>query len=399
MAEASGIQSLGISMQMYKPTIDGSTSPITYEPRGTYLGRLTEDISAYRQVSNALGGWWSADFQINDNLGVINEWLDEGLGRHIDVFSPELSPIFQGFANKITAVVGPLTITVGPLMDVGNRVRVFYSTVDTTTTPPTMGVRARTTLVSETESTGKYGRLVTFLSTGGSTPDAAVDIRNQWLAQRAFPLTTQTFNLGGITDPSLTVEVLGYVHLMKKYYFSNDTGSGTINASTRVEEVIEGQANTIFNEDHDRISANTIQIDDYVEPGPKAFDVVKTVVAQGDAADARWLFGIYEDFVPWYNVAPSTIEYHQRMTDEGQQFFDATGALVYPWQIRPGKWLFFDDLLIGRVDTSTDLRRDPRAMFIESVNYIAPWSLSLLGGKTDTLNQRLAKMGISGVGS
>ncbi len=58
-------------------------------------------------------------------------------------------------------------------------------------------------------------------------------------------------------------------------------------------------------------------------------------------------------------------------------------------------YLFFSDLLTGRT-LPTELRTDPRYMFIETVQYRAPNQLQLMGGKTDRLPQMLARLGLGG---
>jgi len=42
------------------------------------------------------------------------------------------------------------------------------------------------------------------------------------------------------------------------------------------------------------------------------------------------------------------------------------------------------------------LSLDPRALFIESVNFTAPNTLSLQGGVTETVSQLLAQKGLGG---
>ena len=65
---------------------------------------------------------------------------------------------------------------------------------------------------------------------------------------------------------------------------------------------------------------------------------------------------------------------------------------------RPGKWLMFTDFLIGQAE-ELNLRNDPRAMFIETVKYTAPWSLQLKGGAVDTIDAVVAQLGLSGIGA
>lgn len=398
MTTSSDFQSLLPTIQVYQSTVDDSTTPLGYTFRGEFIGEITDQLSSYNHTVTAFGGYQQANFEIDDKLVKVEDWLERGLMRHIEVYDQTLTRIWEGFVNQITVTIGSLTIVRGPLMDISTRAGVMYSTIDTTVDPPIMGIRAFTNFANNDDAVSKWGRWLVIVSGGGMTADEALEVRSQFLVERSQPKTTQSFNLGGTAAPRVSVSCLGYVHRMSTYFYTN-SGAGTHNASTRIQYIIEDQPNLILDENHDGIDTNTIQVRVAENEFPKALDAVKAVVAQGDASDNRWLFGVYNDATPYYNQAPTTIQYVQRLSDEGQQFFDSNDELVYPWQILPGKWLQFSDLLIGRIDVSTDLRNDPRAMFIESVQFTAPWSLQLQGGQTDTLNQKLAKMGLAGVSS
>ena len=107
------------------------------------------------------------------------------------------------------------------------------------------------------------------------------------------------------------------------------------------------------------------------------------------------LFGVYDDRVPVYEQVPTTIEYYQKLSEDFVTF--ESGLKVDPIDVLPGKWLYFTDLFIGEPEADT-LSEDIRAMFIESVKYTYPQGLVLSGGKTDSLTQKLAKLGLAGIG-
>ena len=109
--------------------------PLFYSTR-TYSERITPQVSGYSHEIRSIGGYFSARITINASKKKIEDWIDYGLGRHIVVYSPSLVVIFEGFVNSIQANLGPLQFTVGPLLDIKNRVAVTYSTVDTSVSPP-----------------------------------------------------------------------------------------------------------------------------------------------------------------------------------------------------------------------------------------------------------------------
>jgi len=376
----------GVSVKAFSSLISGG-----YEE---YPVRLT----GYSHTSQAIGGYWEAGIDISDQRGVIEDWATNGLGRHIETYNDAGIKIWEGFVNgvganlsgggsgatlrldclgyvhwllypyssattglqnlsskleailgqdpnglistdysfvesntlqvgayeqsnrkawglikglvsqgdasdnrynfgvyndrvayydaipttvkyqtTVGAISGQLSIGRGPLLGIGNRVRVVYSTVDASVSPPVLGARASTGAVSDATSQGRYGIIDQVLSTGGSTNDEASEIRDTFLEERKDPTTTQTV---------------------------------------------------------------------------------------GDLL-------VYD-----YN----------------------TGGEILPYDARPGEWLFVSDFLPG-LQPGTNLREDPRMLFIEQMIFTAPRALQLRGGKVDTLSQKLAKLGLSGVGA
>ena len=386
-------QGLKPTISLFKPIIDGGS----YTPDGLLFDTLTDQVDTYQHTIQAFGGYWNASFAIRDRKDRIEEWIDKGIGRHIVVHDNTLTVIWEGFVNRISATLGPLSVVRGPLMDVANRVNMVYSTVDTSTDPPTMGVRERTGVQENTDSQDKYGILETYLSCGGATEAEAQEARNQYLEERKEPKTTQTVALGAQNEPTVLVECLGYVEWFKRYVYNYTTNTGTQDLDDQLQDIIDAQLNGIIDETFNRIDTNTLAVKRYENDDNTAMDLIKGLIAQGDAADDRYLFGVYANRVPVYEEAPTELEYQLRLADPRQQIETIEGNVVMPWQVLPGKWLLFSDLLLGK-SIATDLRLDPRAMFIESVTFTAPWGLSLQGGDTDKLSQKLAKMGLAGVG-
>lgn len=129
-----------------------------------------------------------------------------------------------------------------------------------------------------------------------------------------------------------------------------------------------------------------------------AFDILKELVALGnDTDDRRRLLGVYADLVARYETQSDEITYHHLLSDPLQAVTTPEGAIVYPWDVQPGKWLFVPDFLVGRATAaSDDLGDDPRNLFIEGVTYTSPWGLSVSGGSDDRLSQLLAKLTYTG---
>lgn len=389
-------QGLKPSILVYEKILNSTFVPSV---RGTdlgYIGEFSQISSLYRHTINAFGGYWDATFTIPGNQNDIEEWLENGLGRHVIVRDHALSIIWSGFVNRVSATLGGLSVIRGPLLNIGNYVDLIYSTVDPTTIPPTIGIRENTGYTSDIGSQTDFGLFETVLSSGGATAAAALEARNNWIAERAYPKTTQTLNLGTTGNAVVSIECAGYSQILKKYTYSSSV-TGTSNVSALISDVLGGALNQVFSAD-EVIDTNTLQRTTAVSGSRTAWDLIKSYTALGDTSDNRWVFGVYADEIPYYQQSPTTVEYEYLISDKSQAI-QSQGVDIYPWNILPAKWMFFQDLLIGRVPASVNvLREDPRAMFIESATFTAPWGLTLTGGDTDTINQRLAKMGLAGVG-
>lgn len=393
MTTPSHFQSAGLSINVYKPGID--TSVPSYVPRGTLIGKFSREVERYQHTIAALGGYESASFTINDRLDRLEDWLDR-IGYHVEVYNPDLVLIWAGFINSIDLQIGPLAVTRGKLTEIGNRVSCVYSTVDTSTTPPTMGIRSRTAVVDSPDSQARYGIIQKTLSVGGTTQATAEQIRDTWIAENREPETSQSFSSGG-GQTSVSVECAGYYRWLDLYTY-NSTGTGTINVSTAIQNVLAADPNALFSTDYSRITANTLQTQAQVNEDDTAWGYIKYLVSQGDASDNRYLFGIYAGQRAVYEVQPTDTAYLQRITDNRQDIETPTGQVVKPWDVLPGRWLLYPDFLVGRL-APANKRDDPRYEFIERVTFNAPWSLSHTGSKTSTLAQKLAKLGLGGTGA
>jgi hypothetical protein len=162
--------------------------------------------------------------------------------------------------------------------------------------------------------------------------------------------------------------------------------------------VLAANPNAVFSTVYANLAANTFAIPIEENNCKTAMEYIRQLVSIGDAASARYVFGFYEDRVAYYNAIPTTPEYQYQLSSGSQAVeMYADNSTVYPWDVRPAKWIFITDFLIGRVSSTTAIRDDPRMMFIESLNFTAPFSLQLQGAKVSTLPQRLAQLGLGGM--
>jgi len=386
------MQQKGLSILVYKP------DPSGYTPDDIFLMNLEKEIDSYTQTIQAIGGYWQATFTVRDRLDKAEDWIDDGLGWHVETYNPGLARIWEGFVNKVTLNVGGFQIVRGPLVDIANRVSLIYSTVDTSILPPAIGMRVREGPQNDTDSQALYGIIEKVLSAGGIPAGNADDILTTYITEYALPETSKSLSTDRQSEPVVTVECLGYVHWLRLYTYAQTANTGTQNLSAKIEDILDADPNSLFASTNADITANTLAVKQFENNDRTAWALIKSLTAKGDAAGDRYLFGVYNNRRVEYDVIPTDIEYQQHLTSQAQKITTLAGAEVKPWNIRAGRWLFLPDFLIGRTQPA-NLREDPRMLFIESATYVAPWSLNLNGGKVDTLSQKLARLGLSGIGA
>jgi len=365
-----------------------------------YQGTFTDQINTYRHELRAVGGYWSAQIRINDSQTRIEEWIENGIGRHVEVNDDAMQIVWEGFVNRITANLGEVQFEIGPMTDIGNRVKVVYSTFESGVDPPVNQNRAVTAVANDTDSQALYGIIEKILSTGGSTATQAEQNRDTWLTENAWPPTSLSVSLGRGRSPTMSLDCLGYWHLLGLYSYENTGVTGEENLSTKIQNILGADPNSVFSTDYSRITTNTLQVEQYADGTKTAEELLKSLNALGDSSDNRYNMGIYQGQRMIYEAAPTDYAYKKRIT-ANEDFTDPIGGVVKPWNVQAGKWFFVPDFMIGREPpvVRVNLNRDPRAGFIETVRFRVPREVKVNGEKLSRLDQALAKQGLAGIGA
>lgn len=378
-----------------------ATDPILAANRSTWYARLTDRVTNFRMEKRAIGGYWGASAGAQTNQDELEDWIERGLGRHIQVQDEALDTVWEGFVNRITARLGKLEFTLGPLMDVANRVQVVYCAINNAVLPPTLGVRARTATYNDTISQAAYGILQYIYSTAGSTAAEAAQNAQSYLAEHAWPVTGRRSTLLGGGAAELSLEMLGYWAWLGAYVYNQTVASGDVHADVKLRAILAASPNTgLFSTDYARITTNAVHISQYENDDRTAEDLVKAINALGTTAYGRTNCGFYNGRQFVYGPAPTSIRYVQRVTGN-EPLTDLIGGQVRPWNVMPGEWIFYADFLTGRIPpvTTAQMQRDPRCGLIESVVVDDRYGLDINGIHVGTLDQFLAQQGLVGRGA
>ena len=368
---------------------------------------IREQLQSWEHEINVDGGYKSAKAVLTGHDLNLTDFMETGLGRHVEFYDPSLSRRWEGFVDKVSINFAGLSVVRGPLTGVANRVLVAYTPyVDLTVDPPTTGAETITTFAEDTESQDKYAIHEEVVSGGtlmddatvvssGSPDNEAEALRDAYLAEMKYPETSQELSLGGGEPvPSITLDCLGYSAFFGRYLYDS-TNNLTVTHTTKITNVLGGDPNSIFSTDHTYIEDNAMLTTDYEDQYRTAESILKELVVKGNASAERMILGVYNDRVVRYETIPSTVEYLHEIGRRGDQLFRTMDSRpIEPWAMLPGKWIFLSTILIGKSQIDT-LREDPRNMFIESVRYRAPFDVELNGSKTGRIAQILAQKGLS----
>lgn len=334
-----------------------------------------------------------------DTQVVFDDWMANGLGRSVVVNDDTLSPMWEGFVNSITVTKGGLSLTVGPLTDIANKVFATYSGVDTSVYPPQIGVRKKTPTFSNLDSQQVYGVWPEVLSLAGVTDSNADQLVSMYLKEHGHAERNSNFSFGSTSHSSLSVECLGWYNTLK-FPFNSTLTSGTVEVSTRIQEILTAQVNPGWvSADYSNVQANATLIKRYQNDDRLALEYIRGYTAMGDANNNRWLFGVYEDRKAYYYPVSNQIDYQIFLTDPKQTILDANNAIVPAWRVRPGKWAFFADFMPGLGAPYSDYHQDPRMMLIENINFDirVPIELQISAGHNSRYEQKSAKLGLRGI--
>lgn len=229
-------------------------------------------------------------------------------------------------------------------------------------------VRAETTWYTDAQSITDYGRIEDALLEGQMTNAAALAKVQKELARRSWPRTyppdrLEVAQTGGANGLSLTF--LGYAWTLNWKY----TKLGGENDANIQVAALVGESDYVT---AGAIQANTMLYLINVNYPMRIWEVLKDLIEAGDSAKARWEGGVYAGRVFHYRPVETTPQYHYR----AGRLLTVHGNPVDPWMARPGM-ARLDEMPVGPGSFTDNETDDPRNLFIDEVEFIAPDGLSI----------------------
>lgn len=360
-----------------------------------YATDHTQDVTGYDHTHAALGGFWSANLTMRLPLHDLEDWLEYGVGRQVQVKGRGTKTAWEGIVNRVSVNVGGYNMTVGPYLDIANKVKLAYSIFLQLGGGNATGIRVVTEPTSNLSSQAKYGILAKVFSVGGIDSSAVAGLQAMLLERYSQPPRSEDLNLPGDTGLryiDLKLECIGYAHLLQKYTY-NSTTAGTQNLSAKLAAIVAAEPNALFSSS---VATNTIQVPATQTDDAEAWGLIKAMIAMGDTSLNRYTFGVYENRRVTYKAVDNNVVYVRPLREGASVIQDAQGGLLQPWEVRPGSYVLVTDLLPGK-PVASDLNAEQRAIFADTVQYRMPDSLVINGAHAFRIEQRMAQMGLSGV--
>lgn len=361
---------------------------LSYQYGASYIYNTVDaaNITSYSHTLSSYGGYDSQSFSMSLKKSDLHIWLYDAIGRKVKAYSRFTGMTWEGIINEINISYGSVQITIGPFLEVANRVLVKYTEFST-------GVPGITTYRNDTVSQNMYGTLTKVLNGGSVSATNAGKIADSYLLENAYPKTTQNINNTGDGILTVNVSCVGKYRLLETYTYNSNNGTQTV--STKIKNVLEYNPGNYFSTSYSNFYNNTLSVSDIETEYRTASDVIKDLIPFGDGTsnNYRTTFGVYRDGIVEYRVISET-DYRYIYDIRSNLYKERhNGAIINASEILPGYYI----KILGISNSSLSLRRDPTMMFIESVSFTAPNSASISGGKFGTLSQQLAKLGISGL--
>jgi len=387
-------QAVGLSVQVYAPAFGTA-----YTPKNGTLGKF--DFSGYDHTLTSGVGFDTMGTSRACSVEEAYWWLGNACGAHVEVQDETAVVVWEGRVDTVSVSTGGFSIQRGPLSETANRCVVTYQLMD-----PGTGLAAwaaegqeqkRTLAANHTVAQAKYGIQTAILSAGLVTTDRANNIRDTYAILNSWPRVPKQLSLGG-GDTTVSLACKGYYHWLNyPYRLANTTAIA--NLSDKIVTVLAADPNHFFDMPN-QIATNTLWVPALEDQDRSASEIISDMVALGDAAYNRYTFGVWQNREARYGITPTIIEYQQRADDKRQAVEDMGDNEVRPWAVLPDKWITFTNVLPGSLSAQVGIyqgQEQERAMFIESVKYSSPAGLTLQGGQVNTLKQRLAQWGLTGI--
>jgi len=211
--------------------------------------KILSKFNSYTHEIVLVGWYYNASFSFNTNIPVAEDWMFNGIGRHVEVYSVHGNKVWEGVVNELSFSVGSRSIKVGPLLSMSNRIKIGFQTPSYGNIPGAGGgVYLETAWGDNAYSQKNYGVLEELISGGtGEDPEMEV-LRDARLEKQGEPSILESISADSKEESiTITVSCIGYSRILEKQVYRLNWVSGMealIDLSEKINAILD--ANLYF---------------------------------------------------------------------------------------------------------------------------------------------------------
>jgi hypothetical protein len=357
-------------------------------------GAFNQEISAYSHTLGMDWGYLTADIELRMHRNDLEQWYYDGLGRDIKILNEGGIVVFRGFVNLISMDIGGISASVGPLVDVANRVLATYTARLILDNFIMDAGQTETVFVEDLPSQARYGIWEKTIQAGNCfvNPDTGYNeaefARDAYLMQYKMPQTNFTVVPNAQESGVIRIQIVGYQEWLKAYIYQDRIFGGaspvTQTVTAKIIAALATDPNGLISTVMSGIKANAALKVDQENQYRSAYAVIEDAVKVGDGTNL-WRFFIDDNLVPFFEAVSTAIKYAYHLVENRQVVFDYfTNTVVQPYDVQAGMVIYLADWLVGEYGSPGMLGEDPRVALINQVRFSAPNSLEI---STVPLNQ------------
>lgn len=307
--------------------------------------RPVDGISAYTHETVLVGGYRTASVTFNSTVTTADEWLQTGIGRHIESYSERGNKVWEGIVNEIVLSIGSRAIKVGPLLKVANEIMVGFQ-------HPNYGIPGdiiagtydETEWADNSFSKIRYGVLQEVVSGGSGELEEMDALRDELLLTRGEPVVSEDISSGtGTTVISVTLNCVGYVRMLERqvYLLIYQPGMLFIDLSEKINAILD--ANQFFVDSRSikrDIQTSGIEVPPEEEKNRTAWGIINDHISKSSKSE-QIKIGMYQDMTFALQVLVEDIIYWRKAGSS--LIYDEQGNRVLNSEVIPGASMRMND--------------------------------------------------------